>query len=51
MNAGAYDVQMAGIVEKTEYLDGVGARHVLEGEAHGFGYRRSAFRAHPEWTV
>ena len=51
MNAGAYDGQMAGIVEKTEYLDGVGARHVLEGEAHGFGYRRSAFRAHPEWTV
>lgn len=51
MNAGAYDGQMAGIVEKTEYLDGEGELHTLEGEAHGFGYRTSVFRAHPDWTV
>ena len=42
MNAGAYDGQMAGIVEKTEYLDGEGELHTLEGEAHCFGYRTSA---------
>lgn len=51
MNAGAYDGQMAGIVEQTEYLDETGALHTLTGEAHGFGYRRSVFRDHPDWTV
>lgn len=51
MNAGAYDGQMAGIVEKTEYLDGEGEMHTLVGEEHCFGYRTSAFRTHPEWTV
>ena len=51
MNAGAYDGQMAGIVEKTEYLDGEGALHTLTGGEHGFGYRRSVFRDHPDWTV
>ena len=51
MNAGAYDGQMAGIVEKTEYLDGEGEMHTLVGEKHCFGYRTSAFRTHPEWTV
>lgn len=51
MNAGAYDGQMAGIVEKTEYLDGEGNLHTLTGEEHCFGYRNSAFRAHPDWTV
>ena len=51
MNAGAYDGQMAGIVEKTEYLDGEGALHTLTGGEHGFCYRRSVFRDHPDWTV
>lgn len=51
MNAGAYDGQMAGIVTRTEYLDGAGEMHVLEGEEHGFGYRTSVFRQHPDWTV
>lgn len=51
MNAGAYDGQMAGIVEKTEYLDGEGNLCTLTGEEHCFGYRSSAFRAHPDWTV
>ena len=36
MNAGAYDGQMAGIVEQTEYLDETGALHTLTGEEHGF---------------
>ena len=51
MNAGAYDGQMAGIVETTEYLDAEGNLHTLRGEEHGFGYRRSIFRDHPDWTV
>lgn len=51
MNAGAYDGQMAGIVEKTEYLDGEGNLCTLTGDAHAFGYRTSVFRAHPDWTV
>lgn len=51
MNAGAYDGQIAGIVEKTEYLDGEGNLRTLTGEEHCFGYRSSAFRAHPDWTV
>lgn len=51
MNAGAYDGQMAGIVEQTEYLDETGALHTLTGEEHGFGYRRSVFRDRPDWTV
>ena len=48
MNAGAYDGQMAGIVESTEYLDAEGNIHTLRGEEHGFGYRRSIFRDHPD---
>ena len=27
------------------------ALHTLTGEEHGFGYRRSVFRDHPDWTV
>lgn len=51
MNAGAYDGQMAGVVEQTEYLDEAGELHTLTGEEHGFAYRGSVFRAHPDWTV
>ena len=51
MNAGAYDGQMAGVVEQTEYLDEAGETHTLTGEEHGFAYRGSVFRAHPDWTV
>lgn len=51
MNAGAYDGQMAGVVEKTEYLDENGMLHTLTGDEHSFGYRRSVFRDHPDWTV
>ena len=51
MNAGAYDGQMAGVVEKTEYLDENGALHTLTGDEHNFAYRRSVFRDHPDWTV
>ena len=40
MNAGAYDGQMAGIVESTEYLDAEGNIHTLR-----------IFRDHPDWTV
>ena len=51
LNAGADDGQMAGVVEQTEYLDEAGETHTLTGEEHGFAYRGSVFRAHPDWTV
>ena len=51
MNAGAYDGQMAGIVQTTEYVDEAGNLCTLKGGEHGFGYRTSVFRKHPEWTV
>ena len=51
MNAGAYDGQMAMICCSTEYLDGDGEMHLLEGAAQAFDYRRSAFRDHTDWTV
>jgi len=43
MNAGAYDHCMQDVVVRTEYLDSAGDLHAVEGEAHGFGYRRSLF--------
>lgn len=51
MNAGAYDGQMAGVVEQTTYLDGTGAVCELIGAEHAFGYRQSVFREHPGWTI
>ena len=51
MNAGAYGGQMADIIVRTEYLDETGKPGVVEGAAHGFGYRESIFKAHPEWTI
>lgn len=51
MNAGAYDGQMDGIVVRTDYLDGDGKLQSCDTIGHAFGYRRSVFREHPEWTV
>ena len=51
MNAGAYDGQMALIVRRTEYLDGEGNLCMAEGPENAFGYRKSIFRDHPEWTI
>ena len=51
MNAGAYDGQMADIIDQTEYLDGEGVRHVVQGAEHNFGYRHSIFREHEDWVV
>ncbi len=51
MNAGAYDGQMAEIVEQTTYLDGKGEFREILGKEHGFGYRKSVFKEHPEWIV
>ncbi len=51
MNAGAYEGQMAGIVEQTTFLDENGEFHELLGEEHGFSYRGSIFKKHPDWTV
>lgn len=43
MNAGAYDGEMSGVVVETRYLDRCGTAHLLQGQDHGFSYRRSAF--------
>ncbi len=51
MNAGAYDGQMAMVVEQTTYLDGKGEFCELLGKEHGFAYRKSIFREHPDWMV
>ena len=51
MNAGAYDGTMAGIVQETEFVDGEGNIRTLKGGEHGFDYRTSVFRQHPDWTV
>lgn len=48
MNAGAYDGEMSRVVVRTSYLDATGTPGVLEGEAHGFAYRRSFFSEHPD---
>lgn len=44
MNAGAYDGEMRLVVSSTTYYDPSNeAVHVLSGEAHSFGYRKSFF--------
>ena len=42
---------MAGIVQETEFVDGEGNICTLKGDEHGFDYRTSVFRKHPDWTV
>lgn len=43
MNAGAYDGEMCQVVVRTEYLTPDGALEQVEGGAHEFAYRHSAF--------
>ncbi len=43
MNAGAYGAEMSQIVEQTEYVDSEGNTHIVRGEEHCFGYRKSCF--------
>lgn len=43
MNAGAYGGEIKDILTKTTYLDLNGNISELEGDAHNFGYRESAF--------
>lgn len=44
MNAGAYDGEMKDVVERTVCLDEAGNPIVLQGEEHGFGYRKSVLQ-------
>ncbi len=44
MNAGAYNRQMAGIVEETEYITPDGEIKTIYGDEHKFGYRTSFFK-------
>ncbi|MBQ6052496.1 MAG: UDP-N-acetylmuramate dehydrogenase [Clostridia bacterium] len=43
MNAGAFGAEMSQIVEQTEYVDAKGNIHIVKGEEHCFGYRKSCF--------
>ena len=43
MNAGAYGGEMKDVVIKTKYLTSNGEIKDIEGDMHGFGYRKSAF--------
>jgi len=52
MNAGAYDGEMKNIVTESTYLDSItGTVHTISAGEHGFGYRESVYREHPEWIV
>ncbi len=51
MNAGAYDGQLADLVDCSVYADLQGEQHTLEGPAHQFGYRTSIYKSHPEWVA
>jgi len=51
MNAGAYGGEMAGCVLCTRYLDENGEVREIAGSGHGFSYRESVFKAHPEWVL
>ncbi|MBR5446721.1 MAG: UDP-N-acetylenolpyruvoylglucosamine reductase, partial [Clostridia bacterium] len=40
------------IVTESTYLDTTdGSIHTISGDDHGFGYRESIYRAHPEWII
>jgi len=43
MNAGAYGGEMKDVVLKTEYVSANGEIKTVEGDGHGFGYRKSIF--------
>ena len=45
MNAGAYGGEMKDVVVKTTYIDKDGDIKTVEGDGHGFGYRKSVFGA------
>lgn len=51
MNAGAYGGQISDVVFKTRYLNTDGEIDTLSFDNHQFDYRRSAFKAHPDWIA
>lgn len=51
MNAGAYGSEMSNVVTETTYLDDKLNICTVTGDEHGFGYRQSIFKAHPEYII
>lgn len=52
MNAGAYGGEICQVLEKSTYYDGKdGTVKTLCAADHGFGYRHSSYREHPERIV
>lgn len=52
MNAGAYDGEIAGVIQSSTYYDAVGGTiAAIDREAHCFSYRSSVYKAHPERII
>ena len=52
MNAGAYDGEIAHVLTSSRYYDILTDEIVtLDNAAHGFGYRESVYREHPERVI
>lgn len=51
MNAGAYDGQMADIVQEVRYLNAEGELCKCAGKDCEFAYRSSVFKHNPSWTI
>lgn len=51
MNAGAYGGEMAQVVLRSHYLTEDGVYGTVEGATHGFGYRQSIYKEHPDWLI
>ena len=51
MNAGAYGGEIKDVLLRTTYCTPDGEVRTLEAEDHGFGYRTSFFKEHPEYLI
>ncbi|MBO5973127.1 MAG: UDP-N-acetylmuramate dehydrogenase, partial [Clostridia bacterium] len=51
MNAGAYGGEIGGVLVSTRYCTPEGEIRTLSAEEHGFGYRTSFFKTHPEYLI
>lgn len=50
MNAGAYGGEISDVLENSSYVTPSGVT-VIQNEEHGFGYRESIYKHHPEYIV
>ncbi len=50
-NIGAYGVEVAGLVDQVEIIDGQGEMQLLDVGSCGFSYRNSIFKKHNDWII